>query len=671
MSKKVLVRGPGLTQSGYGEHTRFLLRSLRKHQNRFDIYFQNINWGKTNWLWQDDEERAWFDTLLNKTHEYKGGFDMTLQVTIPSEFERLSPYDIGVTAGIETDRISPQWVEKCNQMQKIITISEHSKKGISETSYQAQNNQTGEIINDYRCQVPVEIVHYPAKTIEPSNIDLDLDYDFNFLTVAQWSPRKDIENTVRWFVEEFRDKEVGLVVKTNVAKNCLYDRRLTTKRIQELLNSEYYVDRKCKVYLLHGHMLEEEMAALYNHEKIKSYVTTTHGEGFGLPIFEAACNGLPIIAPAWSGHVDFLYMKKKASKKSKRLKNTAMFTEVNYTMGPIMEGSVWPGVLEKESMWCYVEANSFKSALRSAFTNIKPMQKRAAELKEYVLDKFDQDKMYDNFVKTILGPEFIEVQDFEGISFCITTDASKVDKTKKVIDAIKSQMTTKDVEIVISGVTEPFEDVEGVVLAPAAETAQTGFLAELRNIAARKSTKDVICYMDDDMLLPPTWLWRLEEYSQNVGWNILGNKLLNPDGSRFWDRAIKMPHVLVPYTHPSSDPNLYQTGGFSVHRRKVFEEQQWDGKIPINNLENTGTGVNEDIEYYGRLYDSGYIVQFDSENTTWHWDDRYVQVNLPDGNSQTLLKKVIEDQAGPQNFPPQHSEFTNLLSMLGVTQNAA
>ena len=294
-------------------------------------------------------------------------------------------------------------------------------------------------------------------------------------------------------------------------------------------------------------MLEDEMSALYNHDKIKCYITTTHGEGFGLPIFEAACNGLPIVAPAWSGHVDFLYMKKKAGKKSKRMKNVAMFTEVEYTMGPIMEGSVWPGVLEKESMWSYTDQNSFKASIRGAHRNIKALEKTAAELKEHVLERFEQDKIYDSFVKAILGPEFIEAKDFEGISFCITTDGSKVEKTKRVVDAIKSQMTTKDVEIVISGVTEPFEDVEGVVLAPAAETAQTGFLAELRNVAAKKSTKDVICYMDDDMLLPPTWLWRLEEYSQNIGWNILGNKLLNPDGSRFWDRAVKTPHVLGSY----------------------------------------------------------------------------------------------------------------------------
>ena len=44
----------------------------------------------------------------------------------------------------------------------------------------------------------------------------------------------------------------------------------------------------------------------YNHKKIKALVSLAHGEGFGLPLFVAAYNGLPIVAPAWSGHVDFL-----------------------------------------------------------------------------------------------------------------------------------------------------------------------------------------------------------------------------------------------------------------------------------------------------------------------------------------------------------------------------
>ena len=47
MKKRVLVRGPALSRSGYGEHVRFLLRSLRAHEQMYDLYLLNVQWGGT------------------------------------------------------------------------------------------------------------------------------------------------------------------------------------------------------------------------------------------------------------------------------------------------------------------------------------------------------------------------------------------------------------------------------------------------------------------------------------------------------------------------------------------------------------------------------------------------------------------------------------------------
>ena len=86
--KKILVRGPALSQSGYGEHARFILRSLRNYPELFDIYFINVNWGQTSWIWKDDEERRWIDSLLGKTITFNqngGKFDISAQIQIPNE----------------------------------------------------------------------------------------------------------------------------------------------------------------------------------------------------------------------------------------------------------------------------------------------------------------------------------------------------------------------------------------------------------------------------------------------------------------------------------------------------------------------------------------------------------------------------------------------------------
>ena len=56
MKKKVLVRGPALSQSGYGEHTRFVLRALKRQQHLLDIHILPTSWGQTGWLANNKKE---------------------------------------------------------------------------------------------------------------------------------------------------------------------------------------------------------------------------------------------------------------------------------------------------------------------------------------------------------------------------------------------------------------------------------------------------------------------------------------------------------------------------------------------------------------------------------------------------------------------------------------
>ena len=118
MKNKILLKGPVLSQSGYGEQARFALRALRSREDIFDIYIVPIPWGKTGWINYDNEERAWIDERIRATqmHNQQGGtFDASVQVTIPNEWENLAPVNIGYTAGIETTKVAPIWLQKANR----------------------------------------------------------------------------------------------------------------------------------------------------------------------------------------------------------------------------------------------------------------------------------------------------------------------------------------------------------------------------------------------------------------------------------------------------------------------------------------------------------------------------------------------------------------------------
>lgn len=410
MKKKILVRGPILSRSGYGEQTRFAVRSLKAYEDKFDIYIIPTNWGKTGWIWEENEEREWMDEKIKKTAMYvsqNGQFDMSLQVTIPNEWEKLAPINVGYTAGIETTKVAPQWIEKSYLMDRIVVVSNHAKQVYESTTYEATDKNTGTVINDYRCQTPIEVVNYPVREIGQKNsLDIDFETEFNFLVSSQWGPRKNIDNTIRWFVEEFHDQDVGLVAKLNWHNDSINDRIGTERRLKELLSQ--YKDRKCKVYLLHGSFTDQEMANLYVHPKIKAYVSLTHGEGYGLPLFEAAYHGLPIIAPDWSGHVDFLYMPTK-DKKTKKQKNKAMFTKVDYQLGPIPAEAVWDGVLQADSQWAYADQGSYKMKLREVKSKYNHKKAQAKKLQKWILENFEQSKMYKQMAEAINGEEIVTI----------------------------------------------------------------------------------------------------------------------------------------------------------------------------------------------------------------------------------------------------------------------
>ena len=139
-----------------------------------------------------------------------------------------------------------------------------------------------------------------------------------------------------------------------------------------------------------------------NITKIKSYISLTHGEGYGLPLFEAAYNGLPIIAPAWSGQCDFLYLPVKY-KKSKKTKLKAKFSSVKYRIGPVPKDVVWDGVIQDGSSWCYPEEGSYKMCLKTMHGNIKNAQKDAKELQKWILKNFTEEKKYQEFVDSIMS----------------------------------------------------------------------------------------------------------------------------------------------------------------------------------------------------------------------------------------------------------------------------
>lgn len=407
MKLKILVCGCPLSVSGYGEHARTVLTALRNVNDNIDLYVMPLRFANTSNTYSKEEDVKWYMELMSKFNpEMLGHFDISIQIGVPPEWKRLGQYNIGITAGTETLSIPPEWIDYVNAMDKVITISQFSKRAFVNT-----------IVEDKRCQSQIDVIPYPAKNVSPDNEKFEihnLTTEFNFLSVNQWAPRKNIDNLVKWFIEEFHNEEkVGLVLKTYSQSNSTPDYHQIRLKLFDLISQ--FPNRKCKIYLIHGDLSDSEMNSLFTNPGIKAYINNAHGEGFGLSVFDAVCNGVPVIAPDFSGYKDYLYQERKD--KNGKLKLKPFYQKVSFDLNPIQQHHFMPNILLPGMVWAYPQEKDFKHKIREVFKDYGRFKKQAEELKKIVTEKYTLeninkmyiDSIFEKFNLTESQEEIIEV----------------------------------------------------------------------------------------------------------------------------------------------------------------------------------------------------------------------------------------------------------------------
>ena len=387
--KTVLLRAPVLTLSGYGVHARQVARWLFDQEEALDldITVEPLNWGHTGWITDADAEDGLVGRILQASDNVKPFYDVTIQLQFPNEWNPiLGAFNVGITAGVETDRCNPNWLDAVNQMNLVIVPSEFTRQSFL---------NTGSVSTDI-VVIPESFIDEVANQDEHS-INLNLPTKFNFLVFGQMtgnnpeSDRKNIPYTFKWLAEAFANRpDVGIIVKTNLIRNTKIDRLACTNMFTKLVN-EVKVGPGPNFYLLHGNMKNAEIVGLYKDPSIKALVTFTHGEGFGLPILEAAACGLPVIAPDWSGHMEFLKHGK--------------FLKLEHKVAPIHETRVDNSIFVPGAQWAYPsEQDAKKKLLKFVDAPVIPRQ-WATELKEKLLNLYSFEAVSAQYSR-ILGPCF-------------------------------------------------------------------------------------------------------------------------------------------------------------------------------------------------------------------------------------------------------------------------
>ena len=389
MKKTVILRGPLCTSSGYGVHSRQVARWLFDYADesgKLDVVTELTNWGSTPWIVDVNEQNGLIGRCVQAAQK-RDKYDVSIQLQLPNEWNPfLADYNIGMTAGVEATSCDPAWVSACNRMDLVIVPSEFVKQVLM---------NSGEL--KVRVEVvPEAFIDAVAEETVPE-LELELTTDFNFLVFGQFTgnnpenDRKNIFYTVKWLAETFSDNpNVGIVLKTNTSRNTVIDRMRTTNIIAQIANETKKGSLYPKIHLLHGDMTDNEVAGLYRHPKIKALLTLTRGEGFGLPILEAAASGLPVIATGWSAHTEFLGRGK--------------YVKLDYTLDPIHDSRV-DQIWQKGSKWAQVKEADVKHRLKKFYESYSVPQAWAKELAPRLISEYSYSaikEQYTSILKDIL-----------------------------------------------------------------------------------------------------------------------------------------------------------------------------------------------------------------------------------------------------------------------------
>ena len=157
----MLVQCPIGTQSGYGERSRDLVRALIA-LDKYDIKIISTRWGNTPMNALTDQDEDILSRLLMEQLQTQP--DIFVQVTVPNEFQRVGKFNIGVTAGIETNLCDASWIEGCNKMDLILASSNHAKQVFESSIYEKRDSRTQQIVGQLKLEKPVEVLFEGVRT---------------------------------------------------------------------------------------------------------------------------------------------------------------------------------------------------------------------------------------------------------------------------------------------------------------------------------------------------------------------------------------------------------------------------------------------------------------------------------------------------------------------------
>ena len=102
---------------------------------------------------------------------------------------------------------------------------------------------------------------------------------------------------------------------------------------------------------------------------------------------------------------------------------------MDYDLAPVSQTSVWEGVIESGSKWCYPKKNSYKTKIREVYKNYGMKESIAKNLQSLVLDKYESEKIHDLFLKEVM----------DTLSPLVQTNEQMEDEVSKMFSSLSGE----------------------------------------------------------------------------------------------------------------------------------------------------------------------------------------------------------------------------------------
>jgi glycosyltransferase involved in cell wall biosynthesis len=365
--KGIKYIGPVFDHSGYGEASRNYVLALSRAG--VPITLQPHCFEKNPPPVASPADRQVLNSLVNKQIEFDTVIIHLTPDLAPAYVKQFpDKYVISYTVW-ETSKLHPLWADACNHVDEVWVPCDWNVESFK---------NSGVTVPVYKIHHGIDTKMYDELPPGPSVLGLDSS-TYTFFSVMQWNYRKNPEGLLRSYFNTFSPEEnVRLVLKAYIGgghspqKEAQMIREVVTR-----IKGDMQITDFPRVSLITEQLPSEQLRSLYR--DADAYVSLTHGEGFGLTMFEAGLAGKPVIATGKGGNME--YMNHENS-----YPVPAMW---DYVYGMSTFNQWYQG----DQQWARPNLVEASKIMRHVFENREEASQKGKLLSEYIKAEFSWDKV--------------------------------------------------------------------------------------------------------------------------------------------------------------------------------------------------------------------------------------------------------------------------------------